>query len=728
MTDPPADDSGFRLLKANRLRLLSDELGAIEPSAEGPTTGPRAGLGLYLGDTRLACRLELRIGGRPLIQTTAAAHAGGPTASDSIPLGVAGRPGIRLVRGRRLGSSLAERLSVTELSRSSRPMVIRLTIGFDALDIFEVRGFRRRRRGELLPSQVTDRGARFAYLGLDRRLRTLAVEVEPRPATVRGSLRRRGREQVAVFSWRSTPDEPASLPSWRLTPGESDVVDRADALARAASRVRRRGRPPPARGRVEASLDQRATGIEVDDLATQRVLDRALDDLELLAEDGPGPDEWFVAAGLPWYAALFGRDSLLTAYESIAFRPGVAVEALAVLAAHQAGHARSSSDPEAGKILHELRTGEMARLGEVPFGPSFGSVDATPLWLGLLAEADDWLGDDQLLDGLWPHALRALAWIDGRVGPDSAGFLGYAGRPGALANEGWKDSPDAVRDRFGAVVPPPIALAEVQGYVYDAWIRMAGLARRRGEDELAAVLAARAAGLRARFEPAFWVTDRGILAMALGGQDHVADAVASNAGQVLASGILEPAAAALVAARILAPDMDSGWGIRTLAASEPAFDPGGYHTGSVWPHDTALIVGGLRGAGLDDAAVGVADRLLEAAGALPQARLPELFRGEQRRPGDRRPQPAAGACAIQAWSSAAPLHLVRTLLGLRPAARSGRLFLDRPRLPSALDRIQLRGLTVGQDRLDLDVRRTRSGGVSARAGAASTISVVITDG
>jgi glycogen debranching enzyme len=366
----------------------------------------------------------------------------------------------------------------------------------------------------------------------------------------------------------------------------------------------------------------------------------------------------------------------------------------------------------------------MATLDEVPFGPSFGSIDATPLWLVLLGETSDWIGDPVLLDRLWPTALRALDWVDARTAADPDGFLRYLGRPGALANEGWKDSPDAIRDRSGAIVPAPIALAEVQGYVYDAWRRMARMARGRADPALADRLTARARRLRRRFDAAFWIGDRETVALALGRDGRVADAISSNAGQCLWTGILNVWSERAVARRTLARDMDSGWGIRTLGAAEPAFDPGGYHTGSVWPHDTALIVGGLRRAGFDEAAQGLADRLLEAAGALAGDRLPELISGDGRLPG-LGPGPVARACPVQAWASAAPLHLVRSLLGLQPHAAFGRLILQRPALPTAVGAMRISGIRVGSAQLDLGISRTRRGIRVRRLGPDGPARVVV---
>ncbi|MGH2512261.1 MAG: glycogen debranching N-terminal domain-containing protein, partial [Candidatus Limnocylindrales bacterium] len=708
----------LRLLKDNRLRLLTDAAGRIEPD-------PR-GLGLYLGDTRYVCRLELRLDGH-LVQAQAFGRVpAGPATSDRIALLTEPAAGLRLRRRRTLGGGLSEELSLARLSGPNRVVRIGLSVGFDAADIFEIRGYRRRSRGEFLPGRVEPDGIRLGYLGLDERLRVLRVVARPMPGKpVAMAVVRRGRELQVTLEWSvPTGVDQRGRVGWLLEPLEMDAVERACALEVVAGPIGRFQRlRPQRRGQVRPMPPE--TLIRVDDRTTQQILDRSLDDLHLLGEDGPGPGQRFVAAGLPWFAALFGRDALLTACEAIAFRPDLAADALTVLADHQADLHTSVPGARPGQILHELRTGEMARLGMVPFGPSFGSIDATPLWLVTLGEAHAWLEQPGLFERLWPHALRALDWIAERAAADPDGFIRYAGRPGALANEGWKDSPVAVCDGAGSIVPPPIALVEVQAYVYDALRRLAGMAAIRGESGLAATLAVRARRLRERFNERFWVAERATLAMALGGSGRIADAVASNAGQALWSGIVDDAYAGQVAERIGAPDLDSGWGIRTLASSEPAFDPVGYHVGSVWPHDTALIVGGLRVAGRDDLALGIADRLLEAAATFPGDRLPELFPGGTRVAGQA-PGTVGRACTVQAWASAAPLHLVRTLLGLQPEAGLGRLTLERPILPSAVNRLSLSGLAIGSTRIDLEVARTRRGISVRTVGRAGPVQLVVT--
>jgi glycogen debranching enzyme len=449
-----------------------------------------------------------------------------------------------------------------------------------------------------------------------------------------------------------------------------------------------------------------ATVVDSDNELFDLAVRRCVADLRLLSCEGPEAGERYVAAGVPWYTTLFGRDAVLTAYESLAFRPALAAEALAVLAARQATEIDDSRDMQPGKILHELRTGEMARTGELPHRPYYGSVDATPLWLILLGATFDWTGDRELVDRFWPNALAALRWIDEYgTGPD--GFVTYERRtPQGLVNQGWKDSGDSIRDREGRTVDAPIALAEVQGYVFDAKRRMARLARMRGEDDLAARLEAEADALRARFEAAFWLPRERYYAMAIGRDGHVADAISSNPGQCLWSELISPERAADVAARLRGPDLDSGWGVRTLASGQPGYNPLGYHTGSVWPHDTGLIVAGLKKYGFHDDASRFAGSIFEAAQHFDDFRLPELFCGFERSRISV-PVPYPVACSPQAWAAGAPLLFLRSMLGLRAIADRRELELVQPHLPTWLGKVTISNLRVGDASVDLLFHRWR---------------------
>ncbi|GIW20533.1 MAG: hypothetical protein KatS3mg065_0829 [Chloroflexota bacterium] len=444
-----------------------------------------------------------------------------------------------------------------------------------------------------------------------------------------------------------------------------------------------------------------ATEVESDNELFNLTLQRSTTDLRLLVNDGPGRREWYLAAGIPWFVTLFGRDSIITALQVLAFRPQIAYATLDVLAARQATALDPERDAEPGKILHELRTGELAAIGELPHTPYYGSVDSTPLWLILLGATFDWTGDRALLDRLWPHALAALEWIDRWGDRDGDGFVEYERRnPTGLLNQGWKDSSDAVRDRHGRLVPTPIALVEVQGYVYDAKRRMAHLAEVRGETELAARLEREAAALRERFEAAFWVPDLRYYAMALDGEKRQADAITSNPGQALWTGIVSPERARSVADRLLGPGLYSGWGVRTYAAGQPGYNPIGYHTGTVWPHDTSLIAAGLKRYGLEDEANELISRVFEAAQSFPAYRLPELFCGFERDSATS-PVPYPVACSPQAWAAGAPFLFLETMLGLRPHAERGELELLHPHLPSWLRSVRVRNLRVGTALVDL---------------------------
>jgi glycogen debranching enzyme len=445
------------------------------------------------------------------------------------------------------------------------------------------------------------------------------------------------------------------------------------------------------------------------DAFLDRTVERAMADLRALVTPWPGSDEEYIAAGVPWFSTLFGRDSVITALETLAFQPRIAVDTLELLARHQATKEDPGRDAEPGKILHELRTGEMARLGEIPHVPYYGSVDATPMWLVLLAETHAWTGDDALVERLWPNVLAALEWIDRHGDRDGDGFVEYQRRSNeGLINQGWKDSSDAVRTRDGRLAQAPIALVEVQGYVWDAKHRIAALATRRGDTALAERLIAEADALRARFEDAFWMEDVGTYAMALDADKQQANAVTSNPGQALWSGIVSQERAARVVASLLSPVMNSGWGVRTLASDQVGFNPIGYHLGSVWPHDNALIAAGLKRYGFVREAGLLAEQLLGASRHFREYRLPELFCGFGREE-SQLPVPYPVACTPQAWAAGAPFSLVQTMLGLRADAPAGTLELVRPELPEWLEKVTVQGMRIGGSTVDLHVYRSEAG-------------------
>jgi glycogen debranching enzyme len=453
-----------------------------------------------------------------------------------------------------------------------------------------------------------------------------------------------------------------------------------------------------------AQWRKRCTRFKTGNTQLSRFLDRAVLDLRmLLSQDDQG--DQYIDAGVPWFSALFGRDSLLTAYQSLGVNPALAWGVLRGLAARQGTREHEWREEEPGKILHEVRTGELAGAGEIPHTPYYGSIDATPLWLVVLTYAYSWTGDLEAVRALWPNALAALDWIDRYGDMDDDGYVEYRKRsPRGLDNQGWKDSWNGVIHPDGSLAEPPIALVEVQGYVYQAKHRLARLARDLGEQDLALRLAGEAAELKERFNRDFWMENEGYFALALDGQKRQVATITSNPGHGLWSGIVDDDKAGRVARRLLSPGLSSGWGIRSLAARQRPFDPLGYHTGTVWPHDNALIAHGLKLSGFDGEAMKIIDQLSLAGAYFALGRFPELFCGFSR---EEVPMPVEYpvACRPQAWSTGAPLLMLRSYGGLSADAPKQRLFIVRPQLPEWLDHMEIVGMRVGSARVDLTFSR-----------------------
>jgi glycogen debranching enzyme len=703
--------------------LLTDTFGDIHPDSRG--------LGLYRGDTRMLSCSVLRVGGqRPvLLQASVGANYRGgiqmtnPSADRNPDAKVhpldelVGRT-VGIGRLRIIGTEgMTEHLRVESFSDRQAPIPVELELGADAADIFEVRGYPRKGRGRLLPVAIADRRATFRYDGLDgiQRLTHLAFTETPSLAEPVSEPAPDGSDLGAAVRLRWVldlgPGQVREL-GWTIWSTERTAPDPPhDTATTQAELACLFPEPPLITGDEGAAAyhawERGTTTVSSDHDLFNLVVKRSVSDLRLLVNDGPSLGERYVAAGVPWFSTLFGRDALITAFQSLAFRPQLAVEILRVLAAHQATQRDDWRDAEPGKILHELRAGEMARSGELPHTPYYGSIDSTPLWLVLLGATFDWTGDRALVDELWPHAVAALDWIDRYGDRDGDGFVEYERRSErGLVNQGWKDSSDAIRDRTGKQAVAPIALAEVQGYVYDAKRRMAKLARVRGDDVMAARLDDEAAELQRRFEAAFWVEDQRYYAMALDGEKRQADAIASNAGQCLWSGIVSADRARDVIDHLLRPAMFSGWGIRTYAADQPGYNPIGYHTGTVWPHDTSLIASGLKRYGFDDASNRLVGQVLEAAQHFPESRLPELFCGFDRVE-VRSPVPYPVACSPQAWAAGASFLFLETMLGLRAHADRNELELWHPHLPDWLTKVTLNDLRIGEGSVDLLFHRWR---------------------
>jgi glycogen debranching enzyme len=559
------------------------------------------------------------------------------------------------------------------------------TVNFDNdfADLFEVRGARRARRGVLTRSVDGPGEATLTYQGLDGKRRTTRLVFDPPPAAL----------SVRAATYRLHIEPHGHAPIFLTASCNRPREFRATSFLRGLLHVHR-----------ERQRENRGcTTIVTSNHIFNEVLCRSMADLHMLITNTPqGP---YPYAGIPWFSTTFGRDGLITAMQMLWFDPNVAHGVLRRLACYQATAEDPFADAEPGKILHEMRGGEMASLKEIPFGLYYGSVDATPLFVLLAGMYAERTGDDRTFSELWPHVAAALQWIDGTGDPDRDGFVEYrrAGELG-LANQGWKDSFDAVFHRNGRLAEGAIALAEVQGYVFAAKKIVARCARRIGRNEEALALERQAASLAERFETAFWCPELETYALALDGAKEPCRVRSSNAGQLLFTGIADPSRAALVAANLLRPRSFSGWGIRTIANGESRYNPLSYHNGSIWPHDNALIALGFARYGIKRAAERVFTGLFDAATYMDLRRLPELFCGLQRQHG-RGPTLYPVACAPQAWASATPFTLLEAALGLEFDAGTSEIRLRNPRLPEFLDEVMLRDLRLGEASIDLNIRR-----------------------
>jgi glycogen debranching enzyme len=571
-------------------------------------------------------------------------------------------------------------------NHSDRPFDLRLslTFGSDFADLFEVRGLQRERRGTATAEICGNAGVAMNYLGLDGNRRRTMLLFEPPPERLAAG--------AASFAFELQPNERRSL----------YVTVKCD---RGVGEIH----PPPFRRGLRAAFHEHRTvgrGMATITSSNQifnEVVCRSMADLSMLTTSTPqGP---YPYAGIPWYSTTFGRDGIITALQMLWCDSRVAKGVLRRLAAYQATDFNPLADAEPGKILHEMRGGEMAALREVPFSQYYGSVDATPLFVLLAGLYTEHTGDVETLRTLWPNMVAALAWIDGPGDPDRDGFVEYhRADDTGLVNQGWKDSHDAVFHADGSIAQGPIALCEVQGYVYAAKCAAARSARRLGKHQLGDKLDAEAINLAERFEAAFWCADIGTYALALDGQKRPCRVRTSNAGQVLFSGIAAPERAEAVMRDLMRPSFFSGWGIRTVAREEFRYNPMSYHNGSVWPHDNSLIAAGFARYGYKSAIDRIFQGLFDAASYMDLRRLPELYCGFQRGR-QRGPTLYPVACSPQAWAAGTPLLLLQSSLGLEFDPDRNAIVLRKPQLPSFLQQVTLRNLRLGQSAVDLMLHR-----------------------
>jgi glycogen debranching enzyme len=685
-------DDRTRVLKYGDTFGVFNRYGDIETVGDGQ-------LGLFHAETRHLSRLTLRLHGKaPLllsstIQDDNAFLSVDLTNFDStaangrvtIPRGI-----VHIYRSKFLDDGLCyEHLRLTNYGLDPIDLALSFDFGADFADIFEVRGTPRRKKGQLLAVRIENDSVLLSYQGLDNVLRTTCLRFSPQPTSI--------SENSAHFHLKLQPEGESAISL--TTVCERNSAARKIQPYKDAFLARRTQYDHSIFGNSQVSTSNKRFNIW---------LSRSEADLQMLIQGNP--EAGYPYAGVPWFNTVFGRDGIITALECLWLAPSIAEGVLTYLASTQATEKNAEQDAEPGKIVHEMRRGEMAALQEVPFGRYYGSVDSTPLFVLLGGAYFRRTNNLPFLKSIWPNILKALQWIDRYGDCDGDGFVEYARKtPEGLLQQGWKDSGDSIMHADGRIAEAPIALCEVQAYVYAAKLSAASIARALGEVDFATQLHQHAIELQQRFEQAFWNEELRSYVLALDGKKEQCRVRSSNAGHALFCKIADRSHAATTADTLLSEAMFSGWGVRTLAAGEVRYNPMSYHNGSVWPHDNALIALGLSLYGFQSKAVQILSGLYEASLQVDLNRLPELFCGFHKRTESHGPTLYPVACAPQAWASASVYLLLRAILGITINAPEKLIRFENPALPVNLDEVMIQGLQVGDATVDILVRRYPDG-------------------
>jgi glycogen debranching enzyme len=682
-TSPPRDDR-VRVLKYGSTFAVFDRLGNIQSSGLGEH-------GLFCDGTRHLSELIISLWNAPplLLSSTIESNNFLFTA-DLANLDVSRgnsvaihRGTLHLLRSKFLWRSTAyEELKLVNYGMETLTVPLSVTFAADFADIFEVRGVRRLQRGRYLEPEGGPDCVVLGYEGRDGVVRRTRIHCEPAPRHAGPNGMRFAVElkpkSAAIFNFRTScengKDRTRSAPY-------AQAIRRANVEMHASSFPR-----------LVSSNSRFNDWIR-----------RSSDDVRMMTIGNREAN--YPYAGVPWFSTVFGRDGIITALEALWIEPMLAQGVLKFLAQTQAREVDPEIEAQPGKILHEMRRGEMANLHEIPFGRYYGTVDATPLFIMLAGAYYERTGDDKLIRELWPNIQAALEWIDRYGDVDGDGFVEYAAHGNrGLIQQGWKDSNDSVFHSDGEIAEPPIALCEVQGYVYAAKMAAERLSRAVGDEAYSSRLAIEAATLRRKFDDAFWCEELGIYALALDGKKRPCRVRSSNAGHCLFTGIATSERARDIASSLFEPCFFGGWGIRTVAAGEARYNPLSYHNGSVWPHDNALIASGLAAYGFKKLAGKILLALLDASSAMELRRLPELYCGLERETGEG-PVLYPVACSPQAWAAASSFLLIQACLGLKLQGARKQVVFERPCLPEGIPHLSIHGLRVGEASVDLMFER-----------------------
>lgn len=696
-------------IKYNQVFLLTNSAGDILPKDHG--------YGMFFRDMCYLDQMELRLQGKLGVPLLSDASQGYQAVYELT------NPSIKLLDGRTLSKerlslrrvfslheNLTQTIEINNLDQVDVSFDVELCYASHFTDMFTIRGNPPGKRGDLLLPKPHHSSVNLEYDGADHHKRTNTLKFSPTPDHI--------DEQKATYRITLKPNEGTQL---RISYELEDDDQHGDNEG-AGRQTNKSGAGAHATFAEELA---KTPQVDTSNALFNRALERSLADLQMLAT--ASKNDLYLAAGIPWYVALFGRDSLITAFETLAYHPALACSTLRLLAQYQGTKYDNFQDESPGKILHELRVGEQANLREVPMIPYYGTVDATPWFLMLLAEYVRWTGDLSLFTELKDNVNRALQWMDNNESDANniPGYLSYGSRSEkGLLNQGWKDSDNGIVNKDGSICQPPIALVEVQGYAYQARLGIARLFAATGDHDRAGTLNKQAEDLKQRFDKDYWVSDEIGYALCLQRDRTASWAVASNEGQTFFTNVVSANHAQAIATRIMQDDMFCGWGVRTLAATERAYNPLDYQTGSVWPHDNALIALGMRRQGFTEQMDKIFTGIFLAATHFPEFRLPEVFDGFSQ---DKYPRPVhyPVACSPQAWAAGALPLLLQTAMGLEPDALNQTLHIHRPHLPDWLTSVSVHGLQVGQATVDLQYRKEQGTTLVAVVGRNGPVNVFV---
>jgi glycogen debranching enzyme len=684
------------VIREDDISLVTQKNGDIPP-------GHEHGYGLYHKDCRFLSSYIIRLNGQVLTNILSSDEKQYASTVILTNRGFKDRRDVAVEkdtivvrRDRVIPGVVDETIRINNYNRYEVKTDVLLEFRCDFYDIFTVRGLTKGTEGTYFPPLFHNNELTFSYLGKDGHTRSTTIMFDPAPSSVdRGwckfdiALKPRGAHEIKI---RVRAEEPG----FELRKPVEETLKQIEVSYLSARDC--------------------CYKVSTDNEIFNKMLMRSVSDLRMLHMSLNGYN--FYSAGVPWYDALFGRDSIIASIQSMLYEPGMAKSTLELLALYQAKGFDDWRDAEPGKILHELRIGEKANLNEIPQTPYYGSVDSTPLFLILLAEYIDWTGDTGIMSSLEGSIRSALEWLEKYSDPGGMGIVSYSGRSSrGLYNQGWKDSFESISHSDGSLAEKPIAPAEVQGYTYMARERISHILEKLGRNNEAKKLRGEAECLKRDFNERFWMASKRYYAQAID-RNGLCDVISSNPLLCLWGEIVDKKHAEDVVRRAFEPDMFTGWGIRTLSSSEERYNPLGYHIGTLWPFDNSIITKGLCKYGFKDEAALLFNGMYDAAGYYHDYRIPELFGGFQREK-QNRPIKYPIACNPQAWSAGTIPFMLMSMLGITPDALNNRLIVARPELPSWLEKVKIRDLSVGGKSIDIDFRRE---------GSATTVDIIRIEG